>query len=140
MTGLQEAMRRGAAVALVAIAGLLTPTNPAQAEPYSGTMDDWLAAACDQGRLFDGTHIFPNAMQQAACQSSVNHAMILIGRWDSNPTMYNDLTNVHTRYYTSGMRTDGTPFAFAVVAAESDSGSIAALQPLAKFGLPLMKN
>jgi hypothetical protein len=109
-----------------------TGTSPGAAEVnLSGNFDDWLAAVCKPGSYENGGRkIFRNSNAGGSCMPANGQGgIILIGEWDSNFVMTNDLTALRIKYYASW--TDGqSPKAFVPY------GSVtgAELEPLTRFG------
>ncbi len=96
----------------------------------SGTFDDWLAAVCKPGSYQKGENIFANANAGSHCVAADGRGgMVLIGEWDSNYLMTNDLTALHVKNFASW--TDGQS-TNAFVPYGSDTG--AELDPLTPFG------
>jgi hypothetical protein len=120
---------------LTAAAGMTVSSRAAKAEPgVTGSYDDWRGALCKPGSYFEansgGAHFFANAIDRAVCQTN-SRTEIMIGKWDDNFTMKNDIALDHAgrSYYSSCHGSSGIIFAF--VTAGSDA---AALKPLQQFG------
>jgi hypothetical protein len=138
--------RAAGAVSLIAVAvlaGCSTPGSSAspqgasvsgQSAPssISGSMDDWLAAVCLQGTFSNGKKGFPNAAAGGFCGAGNRSGPILIGQWNNNYLMRNDISIFRSGYYASCINGQ-TITDFVAVGAHG----AAALQPLSQFGFSI---
>lgn len=131
-------------VAVAAVAGWInlervTGGHPASAAgQVSGDREEWSAAVCADGsvsNISDGKIRFPNVENYASCMSRVPGSgggaiPLLIGEWENEPTMRQDLAHYKTiRAFASADLAD-TVIVFAPI---GDSGTIT-VEPLTDFG------
>lgn len=135
------------AVAVTAVAGWInldrvTGGHPASAAgQVSGDREEWSAAVCADGSvstISDGKIRFPNVENYASCMSRVPGSgggaiPLLIGEWENEPTMRQDLAHYKAiRAFASAERAN-TVIVFAPI---GDSGT-ATVEPLADFGFSI---
>jgi hypothetical protein len=95
----------------------------------SGSMDDWLAAVCLQGTFSNGKNSFRNASGGGFCGAKNHAGPILIGEWNDNYLMRNDISVFRGGYYASCVNGQSITDFVAVGA-----NGAATLQPLTQFG------
>jgi hypothetical protein len=107
---------------------------PGQTAPssISGSMDDWLAAVCAQGTFSNGKNSFRNASGGGFCGAKNRSGPILVGQWNDNYLMRNDISVFRGAYYASCVNGQSITDFVAVGARGSD-----ALQPLTQFGFSI---
>lgn len=96
----------------------------------SGSRDDWLAAVCKMGSFRNGagTFRFSNATAQGSCTANFGSRPILIGEWDSDYLMRNDIASMRLSYYASAINSD-VVIGFITLGPNGDP-----LEPLSQFG------
>lgn len=106
-------------------------TSSASADPksISGSLDDWEQAVCATGSVVTGGRkMFPNSVGGDHCRSKASGRPILIGEWNDNYLMQNDITIFRGGSYVSAK--NGQSVIDLVSPVPGDSG----LQPLTQFG------
>ncbi|WP_301123584.1 hypothetical protein [Mycolicibacterium fortuitum] len=125
--------------AMVVVAGCREPAQPSPAPGQAAAdREQWSAAVCADGSvstISDGQIRFPNVDNHASCMSRLPGSgggvvPILIGEWDNEPTMRQDLAHYKTIRYTASIQHDNK---LIVVASIGDTGT-ATLEPLTDFG------
>lgn len=108
----------------------LTPSlSSADPKSISGSLDDWQQAVCATGSIITGGRkMFPNSIAGGHCKSKASGRPILIGEWDDNYLMQNDITLFSGGSYVSAK--NGQSVIDLVTPVPGDS----ALQPLTQFG------
>jgi hypothetical protein len=103
-----KALALAAIFRIAVLAGCSSPSpggasvsgQPAPAS-ISGSMDDWLAAVCLQGTFSNGKKSFQNASGGGFCGAKDRSGPILIGQWNDNYLMRNDISIFRGAYYAS---------------------------------------
>ncbi|MEB3981888.1 hypothetical protein OQ968_11490 [Mycobacterium sp. 663a-19] len=95
-------------------------------------MDDWLAAICAQGTFNNGRNAFRNASGGGFCGAKDHSGPILIGEWNDNFLMRNDISIFRNGYYASCIK--GKTITDFVA---TEAGGAAALEPLSQFGFSI---
>lgn len=125
--------------AMVLAAGCRGPAQPSAAPGQAAAdREQWSAAVCADGSvstISNGQIRFPNVDNYASCMSRLpgsggGAVPILIGEWDNEPTMRQDLAHYKTIRYTASIQQDNKVI---VVASIGDAGT-ATLEPLTEFG------
>lgn len=142
---MNKVLSLAAVVAIAVSAGCSVPSPGSSPSPggasvsgqpapgsISGSMDDWLAVVCAQGTFSNGNKSFRNASGGGFCGAKDHSGPILIGQWNDNYLMRNDISIFRGAYYASCINGQ-TITDFVAMGA----GGAAALQPLSQFGFSI---
>jgi hypothetical protein len=102
------------------------------AQSISGSLDDWEAAVCQTGSVFTGGRkVFRNAVAGNSCLAKNRAGPIMIGQWDDDYLMRNDIVIFRNGSYASA-RSGQTITDFV-----TPQPGGAALEPLTQFGFTI---